>query len=146
MTTHQRAVDQEKCFGLVGGGGSKLALMLCGISIRFLQPPLDQTCLHLQACGGRVGEGREGEESVKAAELTFFSDDFPPPPPPSLLLLGGPESKCKCCVSLGAGLWDLFVLIIRSESESLCSTTKCVFPRCSVTGITQSSAGFVLRC
>ncbi|KAK5909298.1 hypothetical protein CesoFtcFv8_003242 [Champsocephalus esox] len=57
LTSHQRAVDQEKCFGLVGGGGGKLALMLRGISIRFLLPPLgreeDQTLLHLQACRGR---------------------------------------------------------------------------------------------
>lgn len=35
LTSHQRAVDQDKCFGLVGEGGSKLSLMLRGILIRF---------------------------------------------------------------------------------------------------------------
>lgn len=51
LTSHQQAVDQEKCFGLVGDGGGKLAMMLCGILIRYLQPPpgcrQDQTHLHL---------------------------------------------------------------------------------------------------
>lgn len=45
-------VDQEKCFGLVGEGGGKLALMLRGILMGFLQSPPgcreDQTHLHLQ--------------------------------------------------------------------------------------------------
>ena len=48
--------------------------------------------------------------------------------------------------SEGPGLWDMLVLIIRSELELLCSTTECVFPRCSVTGITQSSTGLEVRC
>lgn len=66
MTSHQRAVDQEKCFGLVGEGGGKLALMRRGILIRFLQSPPgcreDQTHLHLQdqtVKGGQDGGGGE---------------------------------------------------------------------------------------
>lgn len=66
MTSHQQAVDQEKCFGLVGDGGSKLAMMLCGILIRYLQPPpgcrQDQTHLHLldQIVEGEGGGGQDG--------------------------------------------------------------------------------------
>ena len=67
LTSHQRAVDQEKCFRLVGEGAGKLALMLCGISIRFPQPPPgckeDQTLLHLQdqpVEGGQDGGGGGG--------------------------------------------------------------------------------------
>lgn len=60
-------------------------------------------------------------------------DDSPPHPEP--------ESKCKWPKSpRGAGLWDLLVSITWSESESLSSETKQVFPRRSVTGITESSA------
>lgn len=67
LTSHQRAVDQEKCFGLVGDGGGKLALMLRGISMRFPQSPAacgeDQTRLHLrvQTREGRQDGGGGGE-------------------------------------------------------------------------------------
>lgn len=51
LTSHQQAVDQEKCFWLVGDGSGKLAMMLRGILIRYPQPPpgcrQDQTHLHL---------------------------------------------------------------------------------------------------
>lgn len=68
LASHQLAVDQNKCFGLVGEGGSKLSVMLSGILIRFLQPPPgcreDQTDLHLleQPVRGGQGGGRRGGE------------------------------------------------------------------------------------
>lgn len=78
MTSHQRAVDQEKCFGLVGEGGGKLALMLRGILIRFLQAPPgcreDQTHLHLQdriVEGGQDGGGGGGELKGHRVNLLF---------------------------------------------------------------------------
>lgn len=73
MTSHQQAVDQEKCFGLVGEGGSKLALMLCGILMRFPQSPAacreDQTRLHLweQTREGRQDGGGGGGELKRPA-------------------------------------------------------------------------------
>lgn len=100
LTCHQLAVDQDKCFGIVGEGGSKLSVMLRGTLIRFLQSPPgcreDQSDLHLpeQPVRGGQGGSRGGGGELKATELTFFSDD-------SLLHpCRGPESKCKCW-----GLW-----------------------------------------
>lgn len=86
LTSHQRAADQDKCFGLVGDRGSKLSLMLCGTLIRFPQSPPgcrgDQTDLHLleQTVRGGQGGARGGGGELKATELTFFSWWLPPPP------------------------------------------------------------------
>lgn len=86
LTSHQLAVDQNKCFGLVGEGGSKLCVMLCGISICFLQSPPgcleDQTDLHLpeqpvrEGQGGRTGGGRR----AKGHRVNLFFWWLPPPP------------------------------------------------------------------
>lgn len=70
MTSHQQAVDQEKCFGLVGEGGGKLALMLRGISMRFPQSPAacreDQTRLHHRE---QTGDGRQDGGGGGGGEL-----------------------------------------------------------------------------
>lgn len=113
LTSHQRAVDQDKCFGLVGGRGSKLSLMLCGTLIRFPQSPPgcrgDQTDLHLpeQTVRGGQGGARGGGGELKATELTFFFLMTP-----SSTSAEDLNQNVNAGASEGAGLWDMLVLII----------------------------------
>ncbi|KAK2838131.1 hypothetical protein Q5P01_015343 [Channa striata] len=63
--SHQQAADQRKSFRLIPEDDGKLALMLRGTSMRFLQPPLgrkqDQTHLHVE-------RRSEQEEELKVSE------------------------------------------------------------------------------
>lgn len=112
LTSHQLAVDQDKCFGLVGEGGSKLSVMLRGILIRFLQSPPgcreDQTDLHLpeQLVRGGQGGSRGGGGELKATELTFFLMTPSSTPAEDL------NQNVNVGASEGPGLWDMLVLII----------------------------------
>lgn len=148
LTSHQLAVDQDKCFGLVGEGGSKLSVMLRGISIRLLQSPgrlaggSNRPSSPGAACVRKTGGGRRRRRGKGHRVNLFFSSDD------SLLhpCREDLNQNVNVGASEGSGLWDMLVLIIWSELELLCSTTECVFPRCSVTGITQSSTGGEVCC
>lgn len=146
LTSHQLAVDQDKCFGLVGEGGSKLSVMLCGTLIRFLQSPpgcreggSNRPSSPGAACARRTGWRQRRGRRGRRVNLFFLMT-------PSSTSAEDLNQNVNVGASEGPGLWDMLVLIIWSELELLCSTTECVFPRCSVTGITQSSTGVQVCC
>lgn len=114
---------------------AKRTLMLCGVWIRRLLGQSNLSSFPEQNCGERGW--RERVELLAA----------PPPPPPPFPPIQDLNQNVNGTASEGSrGPWDRPVLILRSEYESLCLTTKCVFPWHWVTRIAQSSAGFSLGC